>query len=144
MKNILVVLVVTLVFSLGAQARDTKHLFSIQDALDSADFRERLNPDIKLFFGDQPHGTSSKNFGEFVTNRKTNGVGKSDRAACEWVLLSALLVLQERAVTEGGNAVVNIRSFYKKNEMSSTTEFECHAGAIVTGVALKGTVVKID
>lgn len=144
MKNTLAVLVVSLVFSMGAAARDTKHLFSIQDALASATFKERLNPDIKLYFGDQPYGKSSQSFGEFVTNRKTNGFGKSDLEACEWVLLSALLVLQERAVTEGGNAVVNIRSFYKKNEMSSTSEYECHAGAIMAGVALKGTVIRID
>jgi hypothetical protein len=30
-----------------------------------------------------------------------------------------------------------------KNTMSSTTEFECHAGAVIAGVALKGDFVKV-
>jgi hypothetical protein len=39
--------------------------------------------------------------------------------------------------------VVNIVSFYKKDVMSSPTEFECHAGAVIAGVALRGEFVKI-
>ena len=49
---------------------------------------------------------------------------------------------QTRADSEGANAVVNIVSYYKKNVFSSPTEYECHAGAFVTGVALKGMFVK--
>jgi hypothetical protein len=37
----------------------------------------------------------------------------------------------------------NIVSYYNKKVMSSATEFECHAGAIMAGVALKGDFVKI-
>ena len=47
-------------------------------------------------------------------------------------------------LAKGGNAVINIRSFYKKNEMSSETKFECHVGLLMAGVALKGTVVYLD
>jgi hypothetical protein len=43
----------------------------------------------------------------------------------------------------GANAVINIVSYYNKKVMSSATEFECHAGAIMAGVALKGNFVKI-
>ncbi len=68
---------------------------------------------------------------------------KSDEKACNWAFLSAMIALRDRALNEGGNAVVNIKSNYKQNEMSSNTEFECHAGAIMSGVALKGTVVKL-
>jgi uncharacterized protein YbjQ (UPF0145 family) len=57
--------------------------------------------------------------------------------------LSALITLQERAHTEGGNAVINIKSFYKKQEVSYDKEFECHVGTFVSGVALKGDVVKL-
>jgi uncharacterized protein YbjQ (UPF0145 family) len=59
------------------------------------------------------------------------------------VFLSAVLSLRDRAVKEGGDAVVAIRSFYKKNEVVSDTEYECHAGALIAGVALKGTVVTL-
>ncbi len=54
-----------------------------------------------------------------------------------------MIALQKRAKQLGANAVVNIISYYKKVPMSSTTEFECHAGAIIAGVALKGDFVKI-
>jgi uncharacterized protein YbjQ (UPF0145 family) len=59
-------------------------------------------------------------------------------------MLSALKALQERAVREGMDAVVNIESNYKNRQFSSETEFECGAGAIMAGVALKGTLVKFN
>jgi uncharacterized protein YbjQ (UPF0145 family) len=78
-----------------------------------------------------------------VANRKTNAFNKSDEEACKWVFLSAMIALQERAIREGANAVVGINSYYKKNEVSSNTQYECHAGNIVAGVALKGTVARL-
>ena len=138
------VLMLSLVFSAEVQAGDTKHFFSIQEALDSEEFNGRLNKKIKFYFGSKPNRIVSKNLGDFITNKKTNAVVKSDRKACEWVFLSALLSLQKRVVADGGNAVINIRSFYKKKVMSSKTEFECHVGLLMAGVALKGTVVHLD
>ncbi|MCK5205111.1 MAG: excinuclease ABC subunit A, partial [Desulfobacterales bacterium] len=63
--------------------------------------------------------------------------------ACEWVFLSALLKLQERARNQGANAVINIKSNYKNNEVVSDTEYQCGAGTIFAGVALKGRIVKL-
>jgi hypothetical protein len=42
------------------------------------------------------------------------------------------------------DAVVNIESNYKNRQFSNETEFECGAGAIMAGVALKGTLVKFN
>jgi len=50
--------------------------------------------------------------------------------------------LQKRAKKLSANAVVNIISYYKKVEMSSATEFECHAGS-GTHVFLNGDLAKI-
>ena len=36
----------------------------------------------------------------------------------------------------------NIVSYFKKNEYKSATDFECHVGAIMAGVALKGDLVR--
>jgi hypothetical protein len=144
MRNLLFLLMLSFVFCAELQADDTKHFFSIQEALDSKAFEGRLNKEIKFYFGSKPDQRISKNLGDFVTNKKTNAFLKDDRTACEWVFLSALLSLQKRVVAEGGNAVINIRSFYKKNEMSSETKFECHVGLLMAGVALKGTVVYLD
>jgi hypothetical protein len=125
-----------------AEARDDELMFSIQDVL--TEYEHRLNDDVALYFGDQSHPAIEQRYGEFPTNRKTNAFGKSDLEACKWVMLSALLSLEERAVREGGNAVVNIRSYYDKVEVSSETEYECHAGAIMAGVALIGQVVTLE
>lgn len=144
MKQLLVILTfISLFLPSVSQARDTKHMLSISDAMASADFQEKLDSNIKMYFGDQPYPKAIKKMGNFTTNKKTNAFGKSDERACNWVFLSALLALQERAKAEGANAVVNIASYYKKNKVSSSSEFECHAGTIMAGVALNADVIKI-
>lgn len=126
------------------QARDTRHVFSIQEALDIGKARGVLGDDIKFYFGDQQHpavdATLSKGV---VTNKKTNSVNKSDAEACHWTMLSALMQLQERARKDGGNAVINIASYYKKKTFTSREQFECYAGNLMNGVALIGDVVRL-
>jgi hypothetical protein len=77
-----------------------------------------------------------------VTNKKTNAFGKSDVEACEWALLSALITLQEAAKAAGANEANNIVSYYRKRESRDALNFECHAGGVVAGVALKADLVK--
>lgn len=124
-----------------AAARDDELYKPIADVFN--EYEDKLSDEIAFYFGDQPHGEIAERHGEFPTNKKTNAFGKSDDEACRWVMLSALLSLQERAIREGGNAVVNIRSYYDKNEYSSDTDYECHAGKIMAGVALIGEVVTL-
>lgn len=126
-----------------AQARDTKYLLPIAAALEVQDAKNRLDGSVKFFFGNQETPKVLAKLSTDVTNLKTNAVGKSDEKACNWVFLSALLALQKRAKQLGANAVINIVSDYKKEVMSSATEFECHAGAVIAGVALRGEFVKI-
>lgn len=126
-----------------ASARDTKYLLPISAALEIKDPKTKLDGSVKFFFGDQETPKIIAKLGTDVTNLKTNAVGKSDEAACNWVFYSAMLQLERRAKQLGANAVVNIVSYYQKNVMSSATEFECHAGAVIAGVALKGEFVKI-
>ncbi len=125
-----------------AQARDDALMMPVADVL--SEFKDRLDPSVSFYFGGQSYPEPAKKMGEYVTNKKTNAFNKSDEEACKWVMLSALLQMQERAIAEGGNAIVDIRSYYKKKEVSSETEYECHAGNIMAGVALIGRVVKID
>lgn len=132
----------TTILAFNAQARDDISKYPIQSLLETSKAKSALL-DIPLYFASEPYGKASATFGEVLTNKKTNAFGKSDTEACEWVMLSALKALQERAVKEGMNAVVNIQSYYKKREWVSTTEYECGAGTIMAGVALKGTLVKL-
>ena len=96
---------------------------------------------IKFFFGKQKYPSVRREIGTFVANRKTNASNKSDERACQWAFLSAMISLQQRAVREGGNAVIKIHSYYEKNADIDSTKFECGAGTFVAGVALRGTVV---
>lgn len=145
MKQLAYLVLVPLVFfsySAG-HARNTISQFSIEDALSRGESESKINSSIRLFFGDQEHPAVESKLGTYTSNKKTNAFGKSDKEACEWAFLSAIMSLQDRAIAEGGNAVVNIHSFYYKNELSSTTEFECGAGNVVAGVTMVGDVVKL-
>ena len=131
-----------LVFSV-AQARDTRLKLPIKDAMETVDAKDKLGTDVQFFFGSQATPAVVQKYGTYTSNKKTNFANKSDKEGCEWAFLSAMISLKQRALAEGGNAVINIESYYKKNQFSSETEYECGAGAFVGGVTLRGTVVKL-
>ena len=68
---------------------------------------------------------------------------KSDKEACDWAMLSAIKAFQIKAKSLGANAIVNIRSNYKHGAFSSTEQYECGAGNVMAGVALKADFVKL-
>jgi len=135
-KLISFVVVSALSLSPLAMARDTQLMFSIKDAMNTPAAQDQLKQGVKFYFGDTRYPKAKREM-------LTNGFNKSEVEACNWVFLSAMLALQKKAINEGGNAVVNIVSNYKHIEYSSRKKFECHDGAFVTGVALKGKVVKL-
>ncbi|MDA3079348.1 MULTISPECIES: excinuclease ABC subunit A [unclassified Campylobacter] len=113
----------------------------ISGALNDPRAKEVLDPSIKLYFG-KDGGKAKKITQQLSANKKTNGVGKSDEAACNWAFLSAIKTFQERAKREGGSKVVNLSSYYYKNEFISSKEFECGVGNIMVGVTLRGYIAK--
>ncbi|OZI29915.1 excinuclease [Bordetella genomosp. 10] len=133
----LVGLTLSLACVAGAQAADRMSMNSFQAAVDAGKADGKLDGSVKFYLaGTGPKGKVLQ--ANVVTNRKTNAFGKSDETACSWAAMSALISLQEAAKKVGANAVVNIVSYYKKNVNQSATQYECHAGAVVAGVALKG------
>ncbi|ASJ76863.1 excinuclease ATPase subunit [Granulosicoccus antarcticus] len=146
MRKFLVTLTIATSILLAAgnsQARDNKLMVPIADLMAKGQTQDKLDPEIRLLFAGQSYPEPTRKYGNFVTNKKTNAFNKSDSEACDWVMLSALIALQDRARSEGGNAVVNIESYYKKVVMASATEYECHAGNVMAGVALRGDIVKL-
>ena len=117
--------------------------YSIQDAMNLEQAKSKLGNEVAFYFGDQRYGKPKKVFGVFPTNKKTNAFNKTDEAACQWAFLSAMLSLRDRALREGGDAVVEIKSNYQNNLTSSTDTFKCGAGNVIAGVALTGKVVKL-
>lgn len=129
--------------TLPAQARDTKLMMPLAAALADNDAQGKLGDSVKFYFGKQATPPVLKRLGSDQTSQKTNSFGKSAEKACNWAFLSGMLRLQARAKELGANAVINIVSNYKNVEVSSDTEYECHDGAMMTGVALKGDFVTI-
>ena len=125
-------------------ARDDHLKFPVKDALEFGKSQNKLDAGIPLFFKGQKNPEPKKHFVVYSANRKTNAVGKTDAEACNWVFLSSVIALQERARKEpGANAVINIRSVYRNTFLESPTEFMCGAGNIMAGVALEGEVVQL-
>jgi len=146
MKNTFLAIAATAAIAaatIPAHAADSVHFLPIEAAMNSNDAKARLGDEIKFFFGDQPTPDIATRLGADKTSQKTNAFGKSAETSCNWVFLSAMLRLQARARELGADAVVNIVSNYKNVERSSRTEFECHEGAIMSGVALKADFVKL-
>ena len=145
MKHIIrAVLIISLGAFTTANAREDIGGYSLEEVMGLEQTRIALETDIRFFFDGENVPEIIKNFGEFRTNKKSNGVGKTDLVACQRAFLSAMLSLRDRARREGGNAVIKIKSNYKGNTTSSTQTFQCGAGNIMVGVALMGTVVTID
>ena len=145
MKRFLQYMMIPLLMSVSsaADARDTIVRVSVEEAMTTEDAKVTLDVGVRFFFADQSYPEVVSRIGTYTANKKTNAFNKSDQEACKWAFLSSMVSLQKRALAEGGNAVVNIRSFYKKREFTSATEFECGAGAMVAGVTLVGDVVKL-
>ena len=129
--------------SLSALARNEVLNFSIEEALASSEFSELVGSDVTFYFGSRSYPEPKQTFGTFGSNKKTNSFKKSDQGACRRALYSALISLRDRALAEGGDAVIKIVSNYKGRQFSSEKEFQCGAGSFVSGVALRGQVVRL-
>ena len=126
---------------LAAHAADKVEHFAFEDVLKEG--AGQLDGSVKFYLAGQATPKVLEKKGEFVSNKKSNGFAKAADPTCRRAALSALLSLQERAHQVGANAVVNIVSYYKKVDVASPTEYECHVGALMSGVAFKGTMAKV-
>lgn len=146
MRRTLMIAAATALLALSstASARDTRLEQSLQELVSSQAAKDAgIDGSVRFYLAGQPVSVQQR-LGEDVTNKKTNAANKSDAEACRWVALSALRALQDGARSRGANAVVDIVSYYKKNEFKSSTNYECWAGTFVAGVALKGTYAKVS
>lgn len=116
--------------------------YSIQEALKSGIQKQILNRRIKLYFGSQ-HAPIIKRMKKVTINKKTNAFGKSAQVSCSWAFLGALKALQRQARKNGANAIVNIKSVYKRNVVSNRKQFQCDKGAFVSRVSLTGRLARV-
>ena len=142
MKKIAIGLLALAAASL-AQARDDVVMLPLADVVQMGLDQGKLDGSVKFYLSGAATPKVSAKLGDDVSNKKTNGVGKDDATACNWVALSALMAFEASAKQKGANAVVDLHSFYKKNPNKDAVNYECHAGNIMAGVALKGTYARI-
>jgi hypothetical protein len=134
-----------LLLALGASpaaARDTFHDLDVELAKQAGLGHENLLQ-VPVYMKGQPHPAIAKDHGTYTSNRRTNAANKSDEVACQVAFLSALIALQSQANSVGANAVVDVRSITKHNDLESATQFRCVAGAIVANVVLEGRLVTL-
>ena len=135
-------LALSIACSAPALAADRTVFLPLQPAIEAAQAAGKIDGSVKFYLaGTGPKGKVLE--AGVVTNRKTNAFAKKDAEACLWVAQSAVIALHEAAKKAGANAVTNIVSYYRKNEYSSKTDYECHAGAMVAGVALRGDLAQV-
>jgi uncharacterized protein YbjQ (UPF0145 family) len=141
-KTMLIALVMVLGSTSSGFATNDRANYSIKDALNTADAREKLDPRIKLSFGHRGHGAVVKQIGRWKSYKKANGFARADETACQRAFLSAVISLQDRAIKMGGNAVININSYYDNRETNSDSTYVCGSGGLMSAVALMGSVVR--
>lgn len=127
-----------------AYARNTVVDIPLNDVLSMPEAKEKLDGSVRFYLAGQDAPKISSPMGEVISNHKTESIAKEDdTAACRWVILTALIDLQRVAKRHGADAVVDIVSYYKKNETKSDSTIRCHAGGLIAGATLKGTYGKV-
>ncbi|MGH8109944.1 MAG: excinuclease ATPase subunit [Arenimonas sp.] len=129
--------------SVNAFAADQVLHLDVKAVLDPSFSSGKLDGTVKFYFAGQSTPKVLTSLDEDTTNKKSNAFGKGKEEACKWVMLSALVALQDSAKARGANAVIGITSYYKKVEYKSASQYECHAGNMISGVALKGRYAKL-
>lgn len=125
-----------------AAARNVRYLLKIQEVLDSPAYNERVGSDVRFAFADQ-HVVVGATIEEYVVDDRLHFKGRSDEGTCRDTLLLALANLRDEAKSRGGDAVIGIVSYFRRQTFSSATEFACHAGSRGVFVSLKGTIAKL-
>jgi uncharacterized protein YbjQ (UPF0145 family) len=127
-----------------SQARDTTHYLPFETVVAQATAAGKLDGTVKFYLaGKKPAGKVTVINPQITTSQKTNAFNKGDEEACAWAMQSAVIKLANAAKAAGANAVIEIASNYQGKEYKNPENYECHAGAIMAGVALKAQLAAV-
>lgn len=128
-----------------SQAADDVNFLPFDAAVQEAINSGVIDGSVKFYLGDKkPTGKVSVLKSGLTTSQKSNAFGKSVEASCNRALHSSLIRFQKSAKAAGANAVVNLVSNYNNNVYKDNEKYECHKGSIMSGVALKGDLAKVQ
>ncbi|AJI55026.1 putative excinuclease ATPase subunit [Francisella philomiragia] len=145
MKKILLSLVAAgcFVLPLSVYASDDIHDVSIKNAMEvMPDKVKNKLGDFKFYFGKDSKPFDYSAEGTIYTSKRTNGTFKHYEKSCNWAFYSALIDLKEQSQAAGGKGVADIESNWKNNPTSSKDTYVCGEGLLMSGVALKGLIIK--
>lgn len=115
----------------NTKGKNDAYLCSASAALNSAEAKEVLNPNIRVSYSNVSGNT-------LVSRQIANAVGKTADETCQRAFLNTVKRFQSTAERKGSNAVRVISYFDKKTV--GNDEYECHIGTWNSRVVLKGTV----
>ncbi len=118
---------------------------SFQHAVAQATTSGKLDGSVKFYLaGHTPPGRVTVVNDNVTSSRKTNAFGKSIQESCDWAMQSVLIALQSSARSAGANAVIDIVSNYNNVVHRDPQNFECHKGFLMSGVALKAKLARVN
>lgn len=80
-----------------AMADDVVGNYQIASVIARPDFTSQLEG-VSFYFGDTPHPAVARRIeANVTTSLRTRKLGRSNEEACQWVMLSALMQLRDRA-----------------------------------------------
>ena len=115
----------------NTKGKNDAYLCSASAALNSAEAKEVLNPNIRVSYGNVSGNT-------LVSRQIANAVGKTADETCQRAFLNTVKRFQSTAERKGSNAV-RVMSYFDKKTVGND-EYECHIGTWNSRVVLKGTV----
>ncbi len=136
------ILFASMAFTQTAAARDVPHMLKISDALARPDLQKAAGKVFTFKLGDESAAVD-KTFEVYVAKAKQYFRGKDEDTACLDTFAYAISLFKKRADKAGGDAVINVTSFYHGVPATSDGEFECHGGSNGVTVVLRGTIVKL-
>ena len=121
----------------AAYAKRDYQAWPIADFVNNPEYMDRLSG-VTFTWGDnitgQPVASTS-------VERATSGIGKTDKEACEWALLSVLLQMRNHALERGAKSVQGLKSTTAGAPYSSDTEYLCMTGHTNSRVYMEGKIV---
>ena len=128
--------------ALPAHARNNAVNVTLESVLVMPEAKAKLDGSVKFYLAGAKT-PKYKKLGQDVANAKTNAFNKTPEEACRWNVLTALIKFQEHALRQGADAVVDLASYNEHVPFESPTELQCRDGALVNGIALRGSYAKV-
>ncbi|PWK43872.1 hypothetical protein [Pseudomonas sp. OV226] len=103
-----------------------------------------LDGSVKFYLAGEALPANVSKLNTVSSSRITHNEEVSDEDACFWALQSTLATLQSKAKKAGANAVINIAGAGKRDLSSDSGSYQCLPKVQVSGVVLRGELVRIE